>query len=639
MTYGYYDNLPDKLSEEELIELFKKYKNGDKKAFEKIYLHNLRFVHFFIGKNFFNLELDREELFAVGCYGLQKAILTFDIGKVKFLSYASVCIKNEILMFLRKEKRRIQGLDVSLDEPVISYNNGQVRSYEDILADTSVSIEENFFHKERLKYIRKIVEEIPDERNKEIIKLFFGFDGREPISQLEISKKFNLSQSYTSRIVTRTLKYIALKLKELEELPEEDFLSEKKPKVNPTVYDLLDCSKKEFLLIYPKLEIEEQKDLSFLLQADFNKPFVSSLPLDKIRKLIEKIKNLVKFARENSKLNDYGIERQQTISVRISDSRGAIISEEKDIEEQSKKKMPSKKENVKSGRKLQSIYSLLKEYTKEEIDAVISTLEEEDKRLLWLRYGADLEHPVENPLWKKECSNKFYSLLIGKIKRRLANGINIRRGKKIQSIYSLLKEYTKEEIDAVISTLEEEDKRLIWLRYGDDLEHPVENSLWRKEYHSKFYIVLIGKIRKKLAYYRMEKEKLKESALEKRELDDTLPLNTENINTLLLSLTKNILKTLRLSDYQYLLENFSLKEIIVTILVMKMTGNYTIKEIADFMKISEKEVIEISKRIISLYRETINKYFDSLLKTLDSSDIEVISEEVKELKKVNKVTN
>lgn len=151
----------------------------------------------------------------------------------------------------------------------------------------------------------------------------------------------------------------------------------------------------------------------------------------------------------------------------------------------------------KKGKKVKSIYELFSDYTKEQVDEMISRLDDEDVKLLHLRYGRDLEHPQSMEM-SKEDRQRFYSQLVRKMTAILKKIAGEKKGKKIKTIYEYLKEYTKEQIDIVISGLNPEDKELLRLRYGDDLEHPVATQM-SEEQKVRFYSTLIPKMRRLLS--------------------------------------------------------------------------------------------------------------------------------------------
>jgi len=192
-------NLPEPLTSEELQQLIIKMKNGNAQAKEIIALHNIKLVLHEVNTKFKNSYPDLEELVSIGCMGLAKAINTFEPSKnIQFSSYASRCIDNEILMYLRKISSQKQ--TISLDNNL----NDEI-SYIDIIEDDYDFIEDlnnKDIKKELLEIINKL-----DERERQIILLQFGFYDK-PYSQSQIAKKLSISQPHTSKLTTKTLKLL-----------------------------------------------------------------------------------------------------------------------------------------------------------------------------------------------------------------------------------------------------------------------------------------------------------------------------------------------------------------------------------------------------------------------------------------------
>lgn len=199
--------LPEPLSDYQLCELFVKYNSGDIKAKEKLAKHNVAIVLCQVLKKFSTtVDYAQSDLVSVGNIGLMKAIDTYDISRnVSFLTYALKCIDNEILQFLGKLKK-YQNID-SLDELVIS---SKLDEYSDIITDEKDVIE-NYEDLEINFIIRQTVDALP-ERNREIIKLYFGFYDDKAYSQMEIANMFSISQPRVSRIIKKTVNDLSLKL-------------------------------------------------------------------------------------------------------------------------------------------------------------------------------------------------------------------------------------------------------------------------------------------------------------------------------------------------------------------------------------------------------------------------------------------
>lgn len=194
--------LGETLSKEQTKEYFHKYRNGDLEAREILMIHNIRLVIFEVRTHFGSTSYDKQELVSVGLIGLIKAIDTFNLDKnIEFITYASRCIDNEIKMYMRKNKKYLafESLDNVLDE-----ESGY--KIEDRIFDINSDFVSLFEDLELKENIIKIINTL-DKRDSEIIKLAFGFYGKQ-YNQKDIATLYNLSQSYVSRIITKNVKKI-----------------------------------------------------------------------------------------------------------------------------------------------------------------------------------------------------------------------------------------------------------------------------------------------------------------------------------------------------------------------------------------------------------------------------------------------
>lgn len=209
------NNVFDKpLSQEEESECFKKMKQGDKQAEEKLIKHNLRLVAHIVKKyNFAKIEQD--ELISVGSIGLMKAIKSYDIEKGNsFSTYASRCIQNEILMMVRSQRKFIN--EVSLEDKVKTDKEGNEVSLIDVLEDASEHVQDKAEIQIIYQKIIDIINTSLNEREKEIIFLRYGIGGGVPKTQNEVAKELNISRSYISRIEKKALNQIRDQAKYLE---------------------------------------------------------------------------------------------------------------------------------------------------------------------------------------------------------------------------------------------------------------------------------------------------------------------------------------------------------------------------------------------------------------------------------------
>ncbi len=200
---GATDKLPPPLPKEKELEYLIKARSGDINARNILIEHNLRLV-VFLAKKYENTGFDIEDLVSIGSIGLIKGINTYKIDKnIKLATYASRCIANEILMFLRKNKRK--KIEISLEETLNYDAEGNELRLEDILGtddDVVPKKFENMMDKETLK--KEI--DILDKREKEIMTLRYGLNNTEEYTQKEVAEMLGISQSYISRIEKKIVK-------------------------------------------------------------------------------------------------------------------------------------------------------------------------------------------------------------------------------------------------------------------------------------------------------------------------------------------------------------------------------------------------------------------------------------------------
>lgn len=215
MTYGdlFIDpKLPEPLGPSEVCKYFQRYQSGDNKARQIIIKHNIKLVIYIVLRVFGDTLYDSNELVSVGLIGLIKSVDTFDISKkVPFATYATKCIKNEILMFIRKEKKYQK--NSSIDKLLSIDKDGHELTIKDILQDDNSDFVSDYEKKETNTEVRKLVESLSG-RDKKIIMLYFGFDNDEQYTQQEIASKLHISQSYISRRITKILKRINIQLEQ-----------------------------------------------------------------------------------------------------------------------------------------------------------------------------------------------------------------------------------------------------------------------------------------------------------------------------------------------------------------------------------------------------------------------------------------
>ena len=176
--------------------------NSDKSGADKLIKHNLRLV-VYISKKFDNVGVGIEDLISIGTIGLIKAVNSFNPEKnIKLATYASRCIENEILMYIRKISN--QKTEVSLDEPINMDYDGNELLLSDILGTDEDMILRPMEDAVDLLLLRQAVRELPP-REKEIVQMRFGLDGHKELTQKEVAQKMGISQSYISRLEKRIM--------------------------------------------------------------------------------------------------------------------------------------------------------------------------------------------------------------------------------------------------------------------------------------------------------------------------------------------------------------------------------------------------------------------------------------------------
>lgn len=201
-------SFPKPLSAAEERELLIKTSEGDIEARNKLVEHNLRLVAHII-KKYYSNQNDQDDLVSIGTIGLIKAINTFDINKnIKLSSYASRCIENEILMHFRNIKKTSQ--DISLNEAIDTDKDGNPLSLIDVLS-TDDNILDSLNTKLNIRKIHDYIDSELDDREKRVIILRYGLNGKKPVTQREVAKILGVSRSYISRIETKALKTLRRK--------------------------------------------------------------------------------------------------------------------------------------------------------------------------------------------------------------------------------------------------------------------------------------------------------------------------------------------------------------------------------------------------------------------------------------------
>ena len=206
------ENLPPPLTKQEEEEVFRQLEQGNEKSREQLVIHNLRLV-VYIARRFENTGVGIEDLVSIGTIGLIKAVNTFCPGKkIKLATYASRCIENEILMYLRKTAGRKN--EFSIDEPLNVDWDGNELLLSDVLGSDNDVVNRNIESKDEKNQLLRLVSEL-EEREKQIMTMRFGlFDSKE-YTQKQVADILGISQSYISRLEKRIIEKLKIQMEKM----------------------------------------------------------------------------------------------------------------------------------------------------------------------------------------------------------------------------------------------------------------------------------------------------------------------------------------------------------------------------------------------------------------------------------------
>lgn len=191
------DVLPPPLKREEEQKIMLELADGNDEHKDLLVVHNLRLV-VYIARKYECPTATTEDLVSIGTIGLMKAVNTFDYTKnIKLATYASRCIENEILMYLRKTGN--SKIELSFDEPLSTDWDGNEMTLRDVLGTEPDEISQNIEYEDEKKLLRKIVSNLP-EKEKNIMNRRFGLNGYKALTQKQLADELSISQSYISRL-------------------------------------------------------------------------------------------------------------------------------------------------------------------------------------------------------------------------------------------------------------------------------------------------------------------------------------------------------------------------------------------------------------------------------------------------------
>ena len=204
------DSLPPPLSAEEEEEMVCSIELPESR--DMLIEHNLRLVAY-IAKRFENTGASIEELISIGTVGLMKAVSTFNTDKnIKLATYASRCIENEILMYIRKNASKRK--EVSIDEPLSVDGDGNELLLSDVLGSDNDAIFKRIEEAEEKKILKEAVEQL-SYRERIIIEMRFGLSGQKELTQKEVADTMGISQSYISRLEKKIMTHLKKKIESM----------------------------------------------------------------------------------------------------------------------------------------------------------------------------------------------------------------------------------------------------------------------------------------------------------------------------------------------------------------------------------------------------------------------------------------
>lgn len=212
---GYISNnslFPESLSPEEEKKYVEEMNEGSEEAKNILIEHNLRLVAH-VCKKYGNTNIDQDDLISIGSIGLIKGINSYDSKKsIKLSTYISKCIENEILMYLRSSKKLSS--EVYLEDPIGKDKDDNTVTLKEILENDERPIDEEVDLKMKISKLYEKVKDVLKSRERTIIELRFGLNGKAQKTQKEIAKDMGISRSYVSRIETRAIGKLAKEIKE-----------------------------------------------------------------------------------------------------------------------------------------------------------------------------------------------------------------------------------------------------------------------------------------------------------------------------------------------------------------------------------------------------------------------------------------
>ncbi len=206
-------SFPKPLTAKEEREYLERAAAGDLEARNVLIERNLRLVAH-IMKKYYAQASDQEDLISIGTIGLIKAVSTFDQSKgIRLATYAARCVENEILMYFRSQKK--SATDVSLSDYIETGKDGTALSLMDVVCEDD-DLFDQISTRESTRQLRQLITQVLDERERKVLTLRYGLDGRAPLPQREVALQCGISRSYVSRLEKKALEKLKKEFEKVE---------------------------------------------------------------------------------------------------------------------------------------------------------------------------------------------------------------------------------------------------------------------------------------------------------------------------------------------------------------------------------------------------------------------------------------
>ena len=655
------------LSASEENDLFLKYKNGDEKAREKIINSNYKLVKT-IASKYVSRYISYDDLFQEGVIGLMKAVSNFDVSRnFKFSTYAIWWIRQVITRYVQNNKSTIRKpayiseklskfkkaekklfntygrkptvselsceLGVSQDEvlemmemrdsdSIISLNtiidDENNKEVGDFIKDEYI-LEDEVIKNLSESEIKNIIDKIDlKKREKEIIFLRLGlYDGCNYTLE-QVGNKYDITRERVRQIEEKTLKRINNYLK---------------------AHKILDFNEKKELDELHIIEFEECEDINKFDPSRFNPKFPDGTSMGKwffdnqnqlINSKEEKYKNI------QEQYEKYKLEKRREKEQKQKEARERFFSERSSFGTVKYISISGEPQVVKSNvnENNESFYDMF-DATPKQVDYVLDKYISKYKRKLILKkWNQNLNSSIKEKDSLTATENNIYLLTIEEIKNLLNKSKisdrsyeeekGMKRGKKLNPIYELLSDYSKEQVDDAIGKLDEKDKDLLFQRYGNDLENPVTQGVFGRKEANRFYGHVLPKIKKLLNHDKTSEPNKNENKTSSKMIEVKQECDDNEVYL-------KIYELFNMPYFVYALSKIDPRDYKALFLKINYPDK-SLDEIAGFTGIDKEKLIISLQKAANELKKTIDDLINEAFGISDSDELE----SVKEMRKNNK---